>query len=45
MISRLICKLIKHKLTEAGACPFTGRMYDYCERCTGLVPRPKHGDL
>jgi hypothetical protein len=40
MISRLICKIFKHKLTPAGACSFTGRDYDYCERCTGMVPRP-----
>ena len=39
-INKLICKLIKHNLTPAGACPFTGRDYDYCKRCHGMVPRP-----
>lgn len=40
MIIRLVCKIIGHNLTEAGSCPFTGRHYDYCERCHGMVPRP-----
>jgi hypothetical protein len=38
-ISKIICKLIKHNLTPAGACPFTGRDYYYCQRCRGMVPR------
>jgi hypothetical protein len=40
MIIRLVCKVLGHNLTEAGGCPFTGRFYDYCERCHGMVPRP-----
>jgi hypothetical protein len=35
----LICKIKGHNLSPAGSCPFTGRTYDYCERCTGMVPR------
>ena len=39
LISRGFCKIKGHNLTPAGSCPFTGQTYDYCERCTGMVPR------
>lgn len=33
MINKIICKILKHNLIEAGSCPFTGKNYDYCTRC------------
>ena len=27
-----------HVLVEAGTCPFTGSTYQYCERCTEMIP-------
>ena len=27
-----------HVLVEAGTCPFTGSTYQYCERCTAMIP-------
>lgn len=41
MIKGIICKIKKHKLVAAGECPFTGNFYDYCERCSAMIPRYK----
>ena len=30
----ITCWLLKHKWVSAGSCPFTGKTYDVCERCT-----------
>ena len=39
LISRAVCNVRGHRLEPAGSCPFTGVTYDYCHRCTGMVPR------
>ena len=33
------CKISGHKLTYGGACPFTGLLYDHCEKCNMMIPR------
>jgi hypothetical protein len=38
MIKSVICKFKGHNLVEAGSCPFTGSTYQYCERCTAMIP-------
>jgi hypothetical protein len=38
MISKVICKIKKHKLVEAGTCPFTGSTYQHCTRCGLMIP-------
>jgi hypothetical protein len=30
----IICLFLKHKWISAGSCPFTGKAYDVCTRCT-----------
>lgn len=41
MISQLlkltICKIKKHTLVAAGACPFTGKSYNACTRCGAMI--------
>jgi hypothetical protein len=32
------CKFKGHALIHAGSCPFTGMRYDYCERCSAMIP-------
>jgi len=39
MIKIIICKIKGHILTQAGTCPYTGSTYDYCERCSNMIPR------
>jgi hypothetical protein len=34
----LICKVTEHVLVAAESCPFTGITYQYCERCTAMIP-------
>ena len=36
MFNYIVCAIIGHKITKAGACPFTGKTYDVCDRCTRL---------
>jgi hypothetical protein len=38
-IKIIVCKVKGHTLVVAGACPFTGSTYDYCERCKAMIPR------
>jgi hypothetical protein len=38
MINKIICKVKGHTLVDAGACPYTGSTYQYCERCTAMIP-------
>ena len=38
-IKKILCKISSHKLKMAGACPFTGKTYNYCERCGSLVEK------
>jgi hypothetical protein len=38
MINKIICRIKGHNLVEAGACPYTGSTYQYCERCTAMIP-------
>lgn len=33
-----VCKIKGHNLIVAGSCPFTGRTYNYCKRCTSMIP-------
>ena len=28
-----------HNLIEAGQCPYTGSIYDYCDKCEIMLPR------
>jgi len=38
MIKYLICKIKDHNLIKAGSCPYTGLTYNYCERCSAMIP-------
>lgn len=33
-----LCRLFGHKEVFAGACPYTGMRYNYCERCEYILP-------
>lgn len=37
MINYLFCKIFGHKLERAGACPFTGKIYDACKKCDSMI--------
>jgi hypothetical protein len=37
MLKKIICLIKGHNLIEAGACPFTGKSYDLCKRCTKMI--------
>ena len=37
MIKKIICLTKGHILIKAGACPFTGKSYDTCNRCAKLI--------
>ena len=39
IVLNLICRFLDHKTVEAGSCPFTGATYDYCSRCSHMIPR------
>ena len=30
----IVCWIVKHRWVSAGSCPFTGKAYDICTRCT-----------
>jgi len=34
MIKSIICKIKKHNLQNTGSCPFTGKEYEICTRCS-----------
>jgi cell division FtsZ-interacting protein ZapD len=36
--SVLICRIRSHNLIPGGSCPFTGKTYQYCKRCTTMIP-------
>lgn len=38
LIKALICGIKEHKLVMAGTCPFTGSTYQYCKRCSAMIP-------
>jgi hypothetical protein len=38
MINKIICMFNGHNLVDAGTCPYTGSAYQYCERCTAMIP-------
>jgi hypothetical protein len=38
MIKTIVCKIKGHVLQMAGTCPFTGSTYQYCERCSAMIP-------
>jgi hypothetical protein len=40
-ISIILCKFKGHTLVQAGTCPFTGSTYEYCERCSAMIPIQK----
>jgi hypothetical protein len=33
----IICQFKNHELIGAGACPFTGKNYNACTRCGGII--------
>ena len=43
-ISIIKCKINGHTLVQAGTCPFTGSTYEYCERCSAMIPMQKAVD-
>ena len=38
MIKKIVCRIAGHTLVDAGACPYTGSTYQYCERCKSMIP-------
>ena len=40
-IKSIFCKIKGHVLVMAGSCPYTGSTYEYCERCTAMIPVQK----
>jgi len=40
-IKSIVCMIKDHVLIEAGTCPFTGSTYQYCERCSAMIPIQK----
>jgi len=38
MLKIIACKVVNHSLVPAGSCPFTGATYQYCERCSAMIP-------
>jgi|LauGreDrversion4_2_1035121.scaffolds.fasta_scaffold06075_4 hypothetical protein len=38
MIKKIVCRIAGHTLVDAGTCPYTGSTYQYCERCTAMIP-------
>jgi hypothetical protein len=40
-ISIIKCKIKGHTLVPAGSCPFTGSSYEFCERCSAMIPIQK----
>jgi hypothetical protein len=37
MFKFLFCKIVGHRLERAGACPFTGKVYDECRKCNKMI--------
>jgi len=37
LLKLIICKIKKHTLVVAGACPFTGKNYNACTRCGAMI--------
>jgi len=38
LIKSIICRFKEHILVAAGSCPYTGRTYQLCTRCTAMIP-------
>jgi hypothetical protein len=38
LIKSIVCRFKDHTLIAAGSCPFTGRTYNLCTRCTAMIP-------
>lgn len=38
LIKSIVCRFKDHILIPAGSCPFTGRTYNLCTRCTAMIP-------
>jgi len=38
VIKKIICQIKGHMLVAAGSCPYTGSTYQYCERCSAMIP-------
>jgi hypothetical protein len=36
MFNWIVCFVVGHNIVRAGACPFTGKDYDVCKRCTQM---------
>jgi|LauGreDrversion4_2_1035121.scaffolds.fasta_scaffold13219_5 hypothetical protein len=45
MLNALFCKIVGHKLKKAGSCPFTGKTYDFCVRCTKMIEVNPKSDI
>jgi hypothetical protein len=45
MFSALLCKIVGHKLEKAGACPFTGKSYNYCRICKKMIEVNAKSDI
>jgi len=41
MIKYIVCKFKKHIFVDAGSCPFTGKSYIVCTRCSRMVTNEK----
>ena len=39
LFNRVKCYFVGHNLIEAGSCPYTGSIYDYCDKCNLMTPR------
>jgi hypothetical protein len=38
ILKKMMCGIKGHTLKMAGSCPFTGKTYNYCDRCTQMFP-------
>jgi hypothetical protein len=39
VVRNTLCKGLGHNAEPAGNCPYTGVTYDYCKRCSYMIPR------
>jgi hypothetical protein len=38
LLQSIVCRFKDHVLVSAGSCPYTGRTYQLCTRCTAMIP-------
>jgi hypothetical protein len=41
LLNIIKCKFKGHTKVYAGTCPFTGSTYEYCKRCSAMIPIDK----